>query len=306
MNLLRLIRYKNLFMIAFIQCIIKYVFFELPQFKNANLTTALDTAAFTSLVLATICIAAAGNIINDIYDVVTDSINKPHKVIVGKSISEDMANNMFTGFTVVGIILGVYATWDIDKNSYATIFLIVSALLYWYATSLKQTILIGNILVSFLVGLSILIVGVFEISPMITPDSRDAYLFMFKFLVDYAIFAFLINLVRELVKDLEDVDGDHKAGYKTLPIAIGRGRANKVAFGFCVLTIMAIVYYVITYLFENQYLLLYFIFLIVGPLSYCAIKLLSAKTKAQYTQLSTILKVTMVLGMCSILLLKFV
>lgn len=306
MNLLRLIRYKNLFMIAFIQCIIKYVFFELPQFKNANLTTALDTATFTSLVLATICIAAAGNIINDIYDVVTDSINKPHKVIVGKSISEDMANNMFMGFTVVGIILGVYATWDIDKNSYATIFLIVSALLYWYATSLKQTILIGNILVSFLVGLSILIVGVFEISPMITPDSRDAYLFMFKFLVDYAIFAFLINLVRELVKDLEDVDGDHKAGYNTLPIAIGRDRANKVAFGFCVLTIMAIVYYIITYLFENQYLLLYFIFLIVGPLSYCAIKLLSAKTKAQYTQLSTILKVTMVLGMCSILLLKFV
>ena len=306
MNLLRLIRYKNLFMIAFIQCIIKYVFFELPQFKNANLTTALDTAAFTSLVLATICIAAAGNIINDIYDVVTDSINKPHKVIVGKSISEDLANNLFMGFTVFGILLGVYATWDIDKNSYATIFLIVSALLYWYATSLKQTILIGNILVSFLVGLSILIVGVFEISPMITPDSRDAYLFMFKFLVDYAIFAFLINLVRELVKDLEDVDGDHKAGYNTLPIAIGRDRANKVAFGVCILTIMTIVYYVITYLFENQYLLLYFIFLIVGPLSYCAIKLLSAKTKAQYTQLSTILKVTMVLGMCSILLLKFV
>jgi 4-hydroxybenzoate polyprenyltransferase len=306
MNLLKLIRYKNLFMIAFIQCIIKYVFFELPQFKNANLTTALDSTAFTSLVLATICIAAAGNIINDIYDVVTDNINKPSKVIVGKYISEDMANNLFMGFTVVGIILGVYATWDIDKNSYATIFLIVSALLYWYATTLKQTILIGNILVSVLVGLSILIVGVFEISPMITPDNRDAYLFMFKFLVDYAAFAFLINLVRELVKDLEDVDGDHKAGYNTLPIAIGRDRANKVAFGICVLTIMVIVYYVITYLFENQYLLLYFIFLIIGPLSYCAIKLFSAKTKAQYTQLSAILKVTMVLGMCSIILLKFV
>lgn len=306
MNLLKLIRFKNLFMIAFIQCIIKYVFFELPQFKNANLTTALDTFAFTSLVLATICIAAAGYIINDIYDVVTDSVNKPEKVIVGKHISENMANNLFMGFTIVGIILGVYATWDIDKNSYATIFLIVSALLYWYATALKQTILIGNILVSFLVSLSILIVGVFEISPMITLDSRDAYLFMFKFLVDYAVFAFLINLVRELVKDLEDIDGDYKAGYNTLPIAIGRDRANKVAFAMCVLTIMAIIYYVVTYLFENQYLLLYFIFLIIGPLSYCAIKLLSAKTKTQYSQLSTLLKVTMVLGMCSIMLLKFV
>lgn len=291
-------------MIAFIQCIIKYVFFELPQFKSANLTTALDTAAFTALVLATICIAAAGNIINDIYDVVTDNINKPNKVIVGKSISEETANNLFIGFTVIGIVLGIYATWGIDKNSYATIFLIVSALLYWYATTLKQTILIGNILVSFLVALSILIVGIFEITPMITLESREAYVFMFKFLIDYAVFAFLINLVREMVKDLEDVDGDHKAGYNTLPIAIGRNRAAKMAFGACVITIMTIVYYVVTYLFENQYLLIYFIFLIIGPLSYCAIKLLSAETKSQFSQLSTILKVVMVLGMCSILLLN--
>jgi len=306
MNLLNLIRYKNLFMIAFIQCVIKYVFFDLPQFKSANLTTALDTTSFTCLVLATVFIAAAGYIINDIYDIEADTINKPNKVIVGKRISEDLANNLFIGFTVAGIALGIYATWQIDKNSYATIFLLVSALLYWYATSLKQSILVGNIVVSLLVALSILIVGVFEITPMITPDSREAYLFMFKFLVDYAIFAFLINLVRELVKDLEDIDGDYKAGYNTLPIAIGRDRASKVAFGFCVLTIMAVVYYVITYLFENQILLLYFIFLIVGPLSYCAIKLLSAKTKSHFKQLSLILKITMFLGICSMILLKFV
>jgi len=293
-------------MIAFIQCVIKYVFFDLPQFKSANLTTALDTTSFTCLVLATVFIAAAGYIINDIYDVEADSINKPNKVIVGKRISEDVANNLFIGFTVAGIVLGIYATWQIDKNSYATIFLIVSALLYWYATSLKQSILVGNIVVSLLVALSILIVGVFEITPMITPDSRDAYLFMFKFLVDYAIFAFLINLVRELVKDLEDVDGDYKAGYNTLPIAIGRDRASKVTFGFCVLTIMAVVYYVVTYLFKNQILLLYFIFLIVGPLSYCAIKLLSAKTKSHFKQLSLILKITMFLGIFSMILLKFV
>jgi len=306
MNILNLIRYKNLFMIAFIQCVIKYVFFDLPQFTNANLTTALDTTSFTCLVLATIFIAAAGYIINDIYDIETDNINKPNKVIVGKSISEGFANNLFIGFTVLGISLGIYATWQIDKNSYATIFLIVSALLYWYATSLKQSILIGNIVISLLVALCILIVGVFEITPMITADSRDAYLFMFKFLVDYAIFAFLINLVRELVKDLEDVDGDYKAGYNTLPIAIGRDRASKVAFGFCAITIMAVIYYVITYLFENQILLLYFIFLIIGPLSYCAIKLLSAKTKSDFKKISLILKVTMFLGICSMILLKFV
>jgi len=282
------------------------VFFELPQFKSANLITALNTSSFTSLVLATVCIAAAGYIINDIYDVEADAINKPNKLIVGKSISEDLANNLFIGFTVIGIILGIYATWQIDKNSFATVFLLVSALLYWYATSLKQTILIGNFVISLLVSLSILIVGIFEITPMITPESRDAYVFMFKFLVDYALFAFLINLVRELVKDLEDIDGDYKAGYNTLPIAIGRKRASKVAFAFCCITIMVVVYYVVTYLFENQILLLYFIFLIVGPLSYCAIKLLSAKTKSDFKNLSMILKITMFLGICSMILLKFV
>lgn len=305
MQILRLIRFKNLFMIAFIQCLLKYVFFALPQFQSAQLTTALSATNFTLLVLATICIAAAGYIINDIYDVEADNINKPNKVFINKGISEDMANNLFMAFTVIGIGLGTYVSWQIDKNSFATIFLIVSALLYFYATSLKQTILIGNIVISALVGLSILIVGIFEIAPMITPESKDAYLFMFKFLIDYALFAFLINLVRELVKDLEDVDGDHKAGYNTLPIAIGRDRASKVAFVVCLLSIVAIFYYVITYLFENQVLLLYFIFLIIGPLLYCAIKLVNAKHKKHFTHISLILKITMLIGMLSIVVLKF-
>ena len=89
MNLLNLIRYKNLFKIAFIQCIIKYVFFDLPQFKNANLTTALDATSFTCLVLATVCIAAAGYVINDIYDVEADAINKPKKAAALRSIPSE-------------------------------------------------------------------------------------------------------------------------------------------------------------------------------------------------------------------------
>lgn len=304
MHLLKLIRFKNLLMIAFIQCLIKYVFFQLPQFKNANLVTSLSNTSFTCLVLATVSIAAAGYIINDIYDVVADTINKPNKLIIGKFISETTATNYYIAFTVIGIVLGIYATWEIDKNSYATMFLLIAALLYWYATNLKQTILIGNILVSLLVSCCILIVGLFEITPMLSPESRDAYIFMFKFLIDYAVFAFLINLVREIIKDIEDTDGDYKAGYTTLPIVLGRKRANYIAFGICTLTIMTVVYYVVTYLFENQYLLLYFIFLIIGPLAYCAIKILSAKTKAHYAQLSSILKVIMILGMCSIIILK--
>jgi len=305
MHILNLIRYKNLFMIAFIQCLIKFVFFNLPQFTDANLVTALNSTTFTALVFATLCIAAAGYIINDIYDVEADCINKPNKQIVGKHISEDMANNLFMGFTVVGILLGIYVSWQIDKTSFATLFLLVSGLLYGYATSLKSGILVGNIIISVLVSLSILIVGIFEITPMITTDSRAAYTFMFKFLVDYALFAFLVNLIREIVKDLEDVDGDYKAGYNTLPLAIGRDRTTKIVFALSLATIASIFYYVLTYLFENTYLLLYFIFFVIGPLLYVTVKLLSAKSKPHFTHLSFVLKITLFLGMLSILVLKF-
>ncbi len=304
MHTLNLIRYKNLFMIAFIQCLIKYVFFKLPQFTNANLLTALNSTTFTALVFATLCIAAAGYIINDIYDVEADTINKPHKLIVGKHISEDMANNLFMGFTVVGVLLGFYVSWQVDKTSFSALFLIASGGLYAYATSLKSTILIGNIIVSTLVSLSILVIGVFEIIPMITAESRNAYTFLFKFLLDYALFAFLVNLIREIVKDLEDVDGDYKAGYYTLPLAIGRKRTSTIAFVLSLITIASIFYYVLTYVFENTYLLLYFIFFVIGPLLYIAIKLLSAKNKAHFTHLSLVLKITLFLGMLSIVVLK--
>ena len=304
MEILKLIRFKNLFMIAFIQCLIKFVFFKLPQFIDANLLTALDSTTFTALVFATLFIAAAGYIINDIYDVEADAINKPNKQIIGKTISEDLANNLFMAFTVIGVVLGVYVSWQIDKTSFAAIFLIISALLYGYATTLKSTILIGNFLISILVGMSILIVGIFEIVPMITLESREAYTFMFKFILDFSILAFLINLVRELVKDIEDVDGDYKAGYNTLPIAIGRDRASKVAFVVCLLTIGIVFYYILTNLFESTYLMLYFIIAVVGPLLYAAIKLITAKHKAHFTHISLILKITLFLGMLSIVVLK--
>ncbi len=304
MYILNLIRYKNLFMIAFVQCLIKYVFFKLPQFEKINLTTALNNTSFAALVFATLFIAAAGYIINDIYDVEADAINKPNKQIIGKHITEEKANNLFMIFTVLGIILGIYVSWQIDKNSFATLFLIASFLLYKYATSLKSSVLIGNILVSVLVGFSILIVGLFEITPMLNVNNRDAYVFMFEILFHYAIFAFLINLIREIIKDLEDVDGDYKADYNTLPLTLGRKRASNIALIICLITIATVFYYVLAYLYENTYLLSYFIIAIIAPLLYCAVKLVSAKNKTHFTHLSLVLKITLFLGMLSIVVLK--
>lgn len=288
-------------MIALVQLLIKYALFE-PFLKNTELTITLNGFGFGLLVLSTLCIAAAGNIINDIYDIETDLVNRPSKVIVGKSMSEKTAYTLFISLNSVGVLIGFYLSNLVGRSGFFAIFVMISALLYVYASYLKQSILLGNIVVSVLVSLSILIVGLFELIPVITAQNQTTQLTFFKILLDYALFAFSINLIREMVKDLEDIDGDYKSGLKTLPIVFGRGRASKAVFALTLLPLFGSIYYVVTYLFKFEVIIAYFVILIIAPLIYIAVKSYNAKTKKHYRHISNMLKLVMLLGMLSILL----
>ncbi len=288
-------------MIAFVQLLIKYALFE-PFLNTTALTTTLNDFGFGLLMLSTLCIAAAGNIINDIYDIETDVINRPSKVIVGTVLSEKTAYTLFIIFNVIGVLLGFYLSHLVGRSGFFAIFVSISALLYVYASYLKQTLLLGNIVVSVMVALSILIVGIFELIPVITTQNQATQLTFFKILLDYALFAFLINLVREIIKDLEDVDGDYKASMNTLPIVIGRERASKVAFVLTLVPLFGSIYYVATYLFTYEIFIGYFLVAIIAPLIYIAIRTFSAKSKKHYHHISNMLKLVMLLGMLSLLL----
>jgi 4-hydroxybenzoate polyprenyltransferase len=284
-------------MIAMVQLLIKYALLE-----PFGVETSLNTLGITLLIIATLCIAAAGNIINDIYDVETDFINKPDTLIVGKSISEKTAYNLFVIFNIVGVGVGFYLSNSVGKSAFFAIFVIISALLYVYASYLKQMPIIGNIVVSILVALSLIIVGIFELLPSITSLNQQTQLTFFKIIFDYAVFAFLINLLREITKDIEDIDGDHKAGMNTLPIVIGRERASKVLFALSFIPLFAVAYYVIHSLYKNQNAVLYFLIFIIGPLLYISIKTFTANTKKEYHHISQTLKLVMLFGMLSLLL----
>jgi 4-hydroxybenzoate polyprenyltransferase len=288
-------------MIALVQLLIKYALLE-----PFNADIMFNWFGITLLIVSTLCLAAAGNIINDIYDVETDLVNRPDKVIVGKKVSEKTAYNLFIAFNVIGILIGFYLSHLVGRSGFFALFVIISALLYVYATYLKQTLLIGNIVVSLLVAMSILIVGLFELLPAVTPQNQPTQLFFFKILLDYALFAFVINLVREIAKDMEDIDGDYKAGMNTLPIAIGRERASKVLFALTLLPLFGVVYYVMTYMYKQPIAVGYFLVLVVAPLLYTTIKSFSAKTKKDYHHISTMLKLVMLFGMLSLLLYAFV
>nr|WP_321222499.1 geranylgeranylglycerol-phosphate geranylgeranyltransferase [uncultured Psychroserpens sp.] len=297
MHILNLIRWKNLALIIIAQILVKYALLE-----PFDVLTTLNTLGFTLLLFITLCLAAAGNIINDIYDVETDSVNKPNKVIVGKHISENVAYNLFFALNIIAVLLGFYLAHSVGKSSFFAIFVIISVALYVYASYLKGTVLFGNILISALVAMSIIIVGIFDLLPAIMPQNRETQLTFLDIILDYAIFAFLINLVRELIKDIQDIDGDYKAGMSTLPIVLGRERANKIAFVVSMLPIGAVIYYMVTYLYKQPVAIGYFLLFVIAPLIYTTIKIFSASNRFDYKHISVVYKLVMLFGILSIVL----
>lgn len=300
-DFLNLIRWKNLILIALVQLLLKYALFE-----PFGIDITLNWFGFALLVVATICIAAAGNIINDIYDTEADRINKPDKIIVGNTISEKTAFNWFIAFNIVGVAIGFYLSNLVGRSGFSIVFVGISILLYLYASSLKQMLLVKNLIIAILIALALIIVALFDLLPAITSENQQTQLTIFRIVLDYALFAFGINLVREIVKDLQDIDGDYKAGLNTLPIAIGKERATNTAFALLVFFTIGVIYYVITYLYKQQIAVGYFLAVVIAPLIYAVIKLFQAETISNYKHVSTVLKLTMLTGMLSLLLYPFI
>nr|WP_315158083.1 geranylgeranylglycerol-phosphate geranylgeranyltransferase [uncultured Flavobacterium sp.] len=297
MKYLKLIRFQNLMMLALMQLLFRYGFLNFQ-----SIPLALNDWQYLLLVFATVMIAAGGYVINNIMDQATDNYNNPKNVVVGKSISEINAYNIYFLTTVLGVGSGFYLSNVIAKPGFAAIFIIISATLYLYATTLKQLLLIGNFVVALLLAFSVIIIGIFDLFPVINPENKTVMRGLFSILLDYALFAFVINFIREIVKDMEDVNGDHKQGMNTLPIAIGLKLTSKVVFVLSLIALIMVIYYIKNYFLPNDLHLatLYALTCIVSPLIYFVIKIDHAKKKKDFNRLSTILKLIILFGLLSI------
>jgi len=299
MKYLKLIRFQNLLMIALMQCIIRYGFLKLQKVE-----LALADWQFALLVLSTIFIAAGGYIINDIMDQETDSINRPNQVIVGRSISESMAYNLYFGFTIAGALIGFYLSNLIYRDNFFGIFIITSLLLYIYATSFKQIAVIGNILVSLALALSVIIVGLFDIIPATDQVNRFQMMLWLELLFDYAVFAFLLNFIREIIKDLEDIKGDYNQGMRTLPIVIGVSRTAKVVAVITVIATVILLWYINNHLMNSGLYIatIYALVFLVSPLIFAVVKVWTAATQKEFHLLSNVLKAIIFFGILFILI----
>lgn len=287
-------------MLAFMQLVFFYGFLVLQ-----NISLGLKDWQFILLVLSTVLIAAAGYVINNIFDQETDNFNKPKNVIVDKSISETNAYYSYVVLNVTGVAIGFYLSNVIGKPGFASLFILIAAALYFYASSLKQMLLIGNITVALLLSFSVLIIGVFNLYPIVNIENQSVLANLFSILIDYSVFAFMINFIREIVKDIEDISGDYNQGMNTLPIFIGKQKTAKIVFVLSFIPLFSILYYIKTYLFPLVYVCLYMLVFVVAPLLFFMVKIWTAESQKQFHNLSTLLKWILFFGILSILIISW-
>ncbi|MCI2228459.1 geranylgeranylglycerol-phosphate geranylgeranyltransferase [Polaribacter sp. MSW13] len=295
--------------------LIDSLFFSNISFKKYTLihTTYLGVTLthyqFAILSLSVLFITAGGYIINDIFDVDADVINKPSKVLIGKPIAKKNAWFIYVIINLLGFILGTYISATTKNSEYSFIFLATILLLFLYSKYFKKTLLIGNLLVSVLLGLVIFITVVFNEPQTHTSNLLEAIsnlgtgIHLFLIMITYIVFSILTNIIREIIKDIEDINGDLKIKAKTLPILLGRKRAAKVAFFFSSLLLVFLLI-VLQSLKNDLIFLIYGIVCILIPLLYFMFKLWGSESKNDFSKLSNLMKIIMLFGILSMLLFK--
>ncbi len=242
--MIQLFRYKNLMFIVLTQYLIYYSIIT-PIFEKYGLNTLLPTGYFWLMVIATVMIACGGYIINDYFDIKIDRINRPDKVIIGKLITKKSAMRLYIAITGIGVLIGLVVSFLLKNTSLGFIYVVVPGMLWFYSSSYKRQFLIGNLIVALCCALPVLVLLVAE-SGLQTAyygeliRQTPVLQHLFRWVCGYAVFAFMITLIREIVKDMEDIEGDRQMECRTLPIVWGERKAKitvTILFAICLVAI---------------------------------------------------------------------
>ena len=305
----RLIRWPNLLFIVITQLLFFY-FVYVPLLKE--FPTQNNQLLFYLLVIASVFIAAGGYSINDYFDIQIDIINKPDKIVINKYIKRRWAIIWHLIFSAFGVIISFYVGLKTGSWLIVVINFFCVLLLWFYSTTFKRKLLSGNIIIAALTAWVILAVYLFAGADVFSFKgwADDAVYFnvrrLFKFTLLYGSFAFIMTLIREVIKDLEDMEGDRKYHCTTMPIRWGVP-ASKVFTAVWIVVCMAALAIVQLYAWQSGwwFAALYILLLIILPLLYMLCKLYIATTPAHYKSLSTVVKIVMLFGILSMLFLKF-
>lgn len=293
-SLLKLIRFTNLVMIAFSMYLIRYMV-VVPFLKESEATSALSGFQFSLLTLAVVLVAAGGYVINNYYDTGIDAINKPGSNPIGNHIPRKMSLTLYVLLTVAGIVAAIFFGESTGIRYTVLVVAMAAGLLYFYSASYKKMLLAGNVIIALLAALNIFITILFDKIALLS-------LAVLSVVTAYTIFAFLITLSREIIKDCEDAAGDRAFGANTLPLAAGMKTARITAVIILAITSGLLGYVqIITEQWDDLISFGYVILFLQIPLLMLSFFTATSKNEITDRRNSTIAKWIMVAGLCSMI-----
>ncbi|MFL5762834.1 MAG: geranylgeranylglycerol-phosphate geranylgeranyltransferase [Bacteroidia bacterium] len=304
---LRLIRVQNLLIIAFTQYVVRwFLVFPLIQVNSTYYELQLSNLQFFLLVLSTVMIAAAGYIINDYFDVRIDKVNKPERLVIDKGIKRRVAIGAHTVINFLAILIAFYVSWSIGFWRLTLVHFICAGGLWFYSTTFKRQFLVGNIVIALFTSLVPLIVVVYELLPAYRrylPIQEDlSFHSVWEYVFALSFFAFITTLLREIIKDIEDMEGDREYGCKTMPIVIGVKASKGIAIfiTFCTILCLGAI--------QREFLLIddiksfvYFCIALQLPLLFLIFRIRAAQTKKDFRFAGNFSKFIMLMGICYLL-----
>lgn len=293
-----MLRVPNLLIIALTFLLLRYLVF-IPVYSTYSIHPGMDSLSYLIMITATILIAAAGYISNDYFDVATDRINKPQKQYIGIHFTPGSTFAIALFFSFFSTVLAIWLAMII--RSWLPAVLLLSALIvaWWYALKLKKSLMWGNLAVASMSAGTIAMAWIIE--NQFSQVSGEPFRLITGIITFITIFAFLLSLLREIVKDIEDIEGDRLINCKSLPIVKGIAFTKATLLTISVTTLILL-------LVAQAYLLTHIrilaaIWLLIAveiPFVYFLIKLGKADKKVDFHKLSSMLKWIMLGGMATI------
>lgn len=303
----KLVRWPNLLITALMMCLVYH-----------NLVGMTSTIGFTLLVLSMVLIQAGGYVINDIFDMEIDTINKPDKLIVGKVFTEKQCNFFYWALTIIGLACALAATLLMNGSKFITVFgcmVMLACVLFTYSKTYKKRLVVGNLIVSLSVAFAVfapwLFVMLFLSKEGALLDNYDVMMHhSLRLVLIYTAFAFLMTLIREIVKDMQDVKGDERSHCRTIPIVWGMNTAQIIVMALCCVTVPNI-WNAADYFSELGFKIMYYMLYASGVLVFCVavynfMGLIdkSLRIEKLFRLQSMFLKTSMLIGVLSMFFIK--
>ncbi|MFL9844030.1 UbiA prenyltransferase family protein [Flavobacterium rhizosphaerae] len=290
MKILKYINIKYLLLLIVGMLVFKFGLLQ----TQPGYSSVLNTMHYFILIVACVFIAAGGFFVNNVMG-------------IGKQtdIPESKAFNIYLILTGIGLLSGLYIANYIGKPFFTGAFIVGAAVFYIYATSLKQVMILNNIVAALLSILPFFIIISFDLSPSVAFSDKVMARTLLGLFIDYSVFIFVLALITGIINDLANTDGDYNEGLNTLPIVLGRSRTTKIIFFVSLVLPFLLLVYTDMYLTNLLYAFAYILVFIAGPLIYYHIKLWTAATPKDFVHLEKVLFFVALFSLLSIAVITY-